>query len=104
MIDQGEFYSGAYDDDPDPRFAFVADTVSEYHESCEAYNKTVCTRRHRNIAMPETMEQWHLINRNAKQKKEELLCFAVGVLEISRGDAEVYWDKAMITWRPNDGN
>lgn len=86
--------------EPDQNRIALVRAINEYHESCEAYDRTVCTKQVNSIAVPETDRQMYLICRNARSKREELLCRVSRELGLTRETAEDYWKEAMRDWRP----
>lgn len=44
----------------------------EYHERCEAFDRTVCSKIVNGVAQPATSEEVARVNENAKRVKEEL--------------------------------
>lgn len=82
--------------EPDPIRIAMDVAVDEYRETCEEYDKTVCTGQWNDgTAMPETDEQGRLINHNARESREELLRGIARQFELTREAAEVYWKEAM---------
>lgn len=53
---------------PDP----LAPYAVEYHERCEAYDRTVCTGERDGIAMPQNGRESAMINRNSREVRAEL--------------------------------
>lgn len=98
MTDQREFYQETLGVPwkPDPIRIAIGAAIDEYHESCEKYDKTVCTNQQ---GIPETTEQRRLITRNAILKREELLRRVSREFKLTRETAESYWREAMELWR-----
>lgn len=86
---------------PDPVLIYFTGLVKEYREKCEEYDKSVCPKRFKGIAIPETTEQWRKVNQNARWTREMLMAKAAIKNEtLTAGELEGYWIEAMEITRP----
>ena len=80
---------------PDPLLWYFRELVREYDDRCESYDRAVCSGNRKGVAMPQNPHEAVMINRNAREVRDELLSRARCEHPITAEEAATYWREAI---------